>query len=55
MTIRQLTKRFGELPQQMRASISGLSLAVLEHLSEALLDFTSLAELEAWLQAQSND
>ncbi len=53
MLSRQLTKRFGELPQQMRASISGLPLPVLQDLSEALLGFTSIAELQAWLQARS--
>jgi len=52
LVIRQLTKRFGELPEVMRSQISGLSLPVLEDLSEALLDFTSLADLEAWLVAR---
>ncbi|WP_445634019.1 DUF4351 domain-containing protein [Nostoc sp. DSM 114161] len=52
LIIRLLTKRFGELPQEMRFSISGLSLPVLENLSEALLDFTSLADLQAWLIAK---
>lgn len=49
LIIRLLTKRFGKLPQEMRSSISGLSLPILENLSEALLDFTSLADLQAWL------
>jgi predicted transposase YdaD len=48
---RQLTKRLGQLPEEMRAAISGLSLPVLEDLSEALLDFTSLADLQSWLEA----
>ncbi len=46
---RQLNKRFGELPQETRSQVSSLSLRVLENLSEALLDFTSLADLQAWL------
>ncbi|MBD2593268.1 Rpn family recombination-promoting nuclease/putative transposase [Nostoc spongiaeforme FACHB-130] len=48
---RQLTKRFGELPQEMRLSISGLPLPVLEDLSEALLDFGSIADVQVWLEA----
>ena len=43
LILRQLTKRFGELSEEIRSSISSLPLPVLEDLSEALLDFTSLA------------
>jgi predicted transposase YdaD len=50
LIIRQLTKRFGELSDEMRSSISNLPLPVLENLSESLLDFTSLADLQAWLE-----
>ncbi|MBE9190793.1 Rpn family recombination-promoting nuclease/putative transposase [Gloeocapsopsis crepidinum LEGE 06123] len=53
LTIRQLSKRFGKISNDLHASISSLPLPVLEELSEALLDFTSLAELQAWLQARS--
>lgn len=49
LVMRQLTKRFGELSAERRAEISDLPLSVLEDLSEALLDFTSLADLETWL------
>lgn len=48
---RQLTKRLGELSSETQLRISHLPLPVLENLSEALLDFTSVADLEAWLQA----
>ncbi len=51
LIVRQLTKRFGELSEEMRASISGLSLPSLEDLSEAFLDFTSLTDLQSWLKA----
>ena len=47
---RLLTKRFGELPQEVRSLVSGLSLSMLEELGEALLDFTSVADLQAWLE-----
>lgn len=52
LIIRQLTKRFGELPQEMRSAIFGLPLPVLEDLSEALLDFTSVADLQVWLSGR---
>ena len=49
LVIRLLTKRFREIPQSMLEHISSLPLPVLEDLSEALLDFTSVADLQAWL------
>jgi len=49
LVVRILTKRFGLLSEEMRISISDLPLTVLEDLSEALLDFTNLADLQAWL------
>ena len=49
IVLRQLTKRFGKVSRKIRASISGLPLPILEDLSEALLDFTSLDDLLDWL------
>jgi len=49
LIVRILTKRFGELSEEMHNSISGLSLTALEDLSESLLDFNNLADLQAWL------
>ncbi|MEI6444725.1 MAG: DUF2887 domain-containing protein [Nostocales cyanobacterium ELA583] len=51
LVVRQLTKRFGELSPEIRTAISALPLPVLEDLSEALLDFTDLADLQVWLTA----
>jgi predicted transposase YdaD len=51
LVIRLLTKRFGELSAEIRGSISALPLPVMENLSEALLDFTSLNDLQIWLAA----
>ncbi|MEH1971186.1 DUF4351 domain-containing protein [Nostoc sp.] len=51
---RQLIKRFGKLSEEMRSSISGLSLPVLADLSEALLDFTNLVDLQSWLKGRIN-
>jgi predicted transposase/invertase (TIGR01784 family) len=51
LILRQLTRRVEELPQQARERIETLSLEQLENLGEALLDFTSLADLQVWLEA----
>jgi hypothetical protein len=52
LVVRQLSKRFGNLPEEIRVAISGLPLTVLEDLSEALLDFSNLADLQTWLMAK---
>ncbi|BAY78580.1 hypothetical protein NIES25_50550 [Nostoc linckia NIES-25] len=49
---RLLARRVGELPQDVRDRIATLNLEQLENLGEALLDFTSMADLHAWLEAQ---
>jgi predicted transposase/invertase (TIGR01784 family) len=50
LVIRQLTKRFRqEFSEEIRSSVYSLPLPVLEDLSEALLDFTNVADLQAWL------
>ncbi|QLE55099.1 Rpn family recombination-promoting nuclease/putative transposase [Nostoc sp. TCL26-01] len=51
LILRQLTRRVGELPQQVREQVETLSLEQLENLGEALLDFTSMANLHSWLEA----
>ncbi|PZD72609.1 hypothetical protein C1752_03445 [Acaryochloris thomasi RCC1774] len=51
VVMRQLTYRLGQmLPEEMRSHLASLSLPELEDLSEALLDFTSLADLQSWLE-----
>ena len=52
LVVRQLIKRFGEISEEMRRQISSLPLPVLEELSEALLDFTSVTDLQAWLESR---
>jgi predicted transposase/invertase (TIGR01784 family) len=53
LIVRLLTKRLEqELSEEMQATIYHLPLTVLENLSVALLDFSSLADLQAWLDAQ---
>jgi predicted transposase YdaD len=42
LILRQLTRRVGELPQEMLHRIETLSLEQLENLGEALLDFQAM-------------
>lgn len=53
LVFRQLSRRFGALSQELRERISNLPLSVLEDLSEALLDFSSLDDLSTWLEANN--
>jgi Domain of unknown function (DUF4351) len=55
LVLRQLQKRFGELPQSSREQIQSLSVNQLEALGEALLDFAGLDDLLAWLVANPVD
>lgn len=50
LILRLLTRKFGELSNQVRSQIESLSLEQLEALSEVLLDFSSLEDLTRWLQ-----
>ncbi|PIG94173.1 DUF4351 domain-containing protein [Gloeocapsopsis sp. IPPAS B-1203] len=49
LVLRQLNRRVGELPQDVRSHIDTLSLEQIENLAEALLDFQGITDLEAWL------
>lgn len=48
MLVRQLNRRFGDASDRFAHRIQQLDIARLEELGEALLDFTSLADLEVW-------
>jgi len=50
INLRILQKRFGLLEEAVQLHILALPLEQLEELSEALLDFTALSDLEVWLQ-----
>ena len=50
LILRQLHRRLGHLPDEVIAQIRDLSLEQLETLGEALLDFQTLPDLEAWLR-----
>jgi hypothetical protein len=51
LVVRQLRRRFGELPQSLEAKVDALSDERLGEMAEALLDFTSLGDASAWLDA----
>ncbi|MBR8835415.1 MAG: DUF2887 domain-containing protein [Stigonema ocellatum SAG 48.90 = DSM 106950] len=51
LILRQLTRRIGELPPVLRERVETLCLEELENLGVALLDFTSMADLQVWLKA----
>jgi hypothetical protein len=52
LILRQLIRQVGPVPDLLTTDIQTLSLDQLEALGEALLDFTGLADLEAWLQGE---
>jgi predicted transposase/invertase (TIGR01784 family) len=49
LVIRQLTRKLGNLTPQLQERVNSLQLDRIESLGEALLDFTSIADLENWL------
>ncbi|WP_159784535.1 DUF2887 domain-containing protein [Sodalinema gerasimenkoae] len=49
LLLRQLTRRCGELSEEQRQRVRDLSAPQREALAEALLDFTGMADFEAWL------
>lgn len=52
LILRLLPRKVGALPESMRSQIEALSISQLEALGEALLDFSSLSDLETWLMEQ---
>ena len=54
MITRLLNRRFGSLSPELQKRLRGLTLEQLEELSEVLLDFTAIAQLETWLQNQES-
>ncbi|KZL48113.1 hypothetical protein A2T98_19555 [Nodularia spumigena CENA596] len=49
LVLRLLARKVGELSSNIREQLQTLSLEQLENLGEALLDFTSVSDLENWL------
>lgn len=50
LVLRLLTRRVGDIPEAFRSPLDTLSLEQLEALGEALLDFSTITDLEEWLQ-----
>lgn len=55
LVIRLLNRRIGEIDASLIERIQGLSIEQLENLGEALLDFSSVADLSAWLNQQQGE
>ena len=51
LIIRLLNRRIGEIESSLIQRVQALSIEQLEELGEALLDFTSIGDLENWLQS----
>jgi predicted transposase YdaD len=51
LVLRQLSRRVGEIPVELKAQIQNLSLSQLDELGEALLDFLTLEDLVVWLRS----
>jgi hypothetical protein len=52
LVLRLLNRRIGEIDASLIERVKGLSIEQLENLGEALLDFSSVADLSAWLSQQ---
>jgi Domain of unknown function (DUF4351) len=50
LVLRLLNRQVGSLPEAIETQVQALSLEQVESLGEALLDFTSLVDLENWLR-----
>jgi predicted transposase YdaD len=50
LILRQLSRRVGILPSEVRSQLESLTLEQLESLGEALLDFSGSADLDRWLR-----
>ncbi len=52
LILRLLNRQVGELPEALRSQIETLSITQLEALGDALLDFSSVSDVEAWFAEQ---
>ncbi|WP_414567732.1 Rpn family recombination-promoting nuclease/putative transposase [Nostoc sp. CCY 9925] len=55
IVLRLLNRRVGNIPDAVLSQIQGLSVEQLEALGDALLDFSTLGDLEGWLQGQPRE
>jgi predicted transposase YdaD len=54
LVLRLLARKVGTLPQEVRSRVENLPLEQLENLGEALLNFSSISDLQAWLDELSS-
>jgi predicted transposase YdaD len=52
LILRLLSRRVGVLSSEVRSQVESLPLEKLESLGEALLDFSSAADLDEWLRSR---
>ncbi len=52
LILRQLNRRIGAIDSKLQEQIRSLSISQLEELGEALLDFSDVSDLIAWLEQQ---
>jgi len=55
LILRLLNRRVGEVPEALQQQVERLTIAQLEALGEALLDFEQLADLLGWLEALGHE
>lgn len=55
LILRLLNRRVGEMPEAVQQRVEQLTIAQLESLGEALLDFEQLADLLGWLEASKRE
>jgi predicted transposase YdaD len=49
LVLKLLTRKLGNITPEIRSRVNSLTIDRLESLGEDLLDFTSMADLETWL------
>ena len=54
IAVRLANHKFGKLSTELEAQVNGLSLRKLDQLAVAVLSFTGIEDLIAWLQTQSS-
>jgi hypothetical protein len=47
--VRQLARKFGQLPTPLHEKLDGLLQDKLEQLADAVLDFSTVADVQSWL------
>ncbi|MEL6470197.1 MAG: DUF4351 domain-containing protein [Cyanobacteria bacterium J06623_4] len=55
LILRQLGKLFGQLPDDVTAEVGKLTESDVEKLGEAVLDFSSLADVQRWLAERDGE